>query len=123
MTEVTFTVEDLPPGINRLLRMNRFDRRKAAHAWGWQMRIAVTLTDISQLKKWSGEKLSVSMHVVNGKLFDEDNLNSLAKIPLDSMRALGWLENDSPEFVQFQKPTQEIGKKAIRFTIRPAHEK
>src|SRR5258706_6295134 len=117
MTEVTFTIPDLPPGINKLIRMNRFESRKAAHAWGWQMKAAVTSGQIVQLCLWKGRKLTISMHVtVPKKLYDEENLNSLAKIPLDSMvKNLEWLKDDSPEFVCFEKPSQEIWKqKAIR---------
>jgi hypothetical protein len=81
----------------------------------------VSRADVAQLKLWHGEKLSVAMHVISPQLYDGDNLSSLGKIPLDSMRALDWLKDDSPEFVSFDKPTQEIGKKkSIRFTIRPA---
>lgn len=121
MTEVTFTIPSLPPGINKLLRMNRFDRRKAAHAWGWQMKAAVTKAHYSKLVEWRGLKLSISMHVTTPQLYDGDNLSSLGKLPLDSMKSLGWIQDDSNEFVQFEKPTQEKGKqKQIRFTIRPA---
>lgn len=123
MNEVVFKIDDLPPGINKLLRMNRFDRRKAAHAWGYQMKAAVKWDDIAQLKAWSAleGKLSISMHVTTNQLYDSDNLASLGKIPLDSMKALGWIQDDSNAFVHFEPPTQEKAKqKSIRFTIRPA---
>jgi hypothetical protein len=118
--KVIFTVPNLPPSINRLMRMHWAVRRRFRDDLIMEIMCAVKKIDVRTLKAWCqlGEKLSIAMHVTTPKEYDEDNLSSVAKMPLDILRNLRWLANDDPAHMRFEKPTQEKGKKAIRFTIR-----
>jgi len=120
LTEITFVVPALPPAINRLLKMHWGAQRRRRDVWARELIAVMKKEDIRALKAWGelGEKISVAMHVTTPQEYDEDNLSSVAKLPLDIMRNLGWIVNDDPRHLCFEKPSQERGKRAVRFTIR-----
>jgi hypothetical protein len=122
---VTLTIAGyLPYSINKLMRTHWALRLK--HKTDFLLRLKATATreDVKLLKAWSHleHKVRIEMEVVTPQLFDEDNLSSLGKIPLDSMVELQWLSGDSPDCVEFAKPTQKKGKKSITFSIIPVVE-
>ena len=119
---VSFTVTGtLPLSMNRLLRTHWAKRRKLADEYGLLMLSAISKKDIRCLKAWKdwGYKVRVEMYVSTPKLYDLDNLSSLAKWPLDCLvRQLGWLSNDDPKHLELSM-TQVLGPKSITFRIAP----
>ena len=120
---VSFTVlGTLPLSMNRLLRCHWAKRRKLADEYGMLMLSAISKQDIRCLKAWKdcGYKVKIEMSVKTPKLYDPaENLPSLAKWPMDSMVAFGWIAGDGPANVEFSA-TQELGKtKSITFRIAP----
>ncbi len=118
---IEFVVKgSLPPSINKLLRTHWAERHKQALAYGWEMRAAIAKDDINVLKAWRdlGLKLRVTMQVSTPREYDQDNVQSLAKIPLDAMKSMQWIRDDGPAYVQLAV-TQQVGKKAITYRIQP----
>lgn len=123
--EVSFTITGtLPPSINKLMRMHWAVRRREADEFCWKMKAAILKEDIRCLIAWRDldRKLKIKIEVSTPNLYDEDNLNSLGKIALDQMTAMRWIKNDSPQYVEFEKPAQRQGPKAITFRISPVEE-
>lgn len=122
---VEFSIKDnLPPSMNEILRMHWKMRRKRAEDFGWLIKSAVSRQDVRQLKAWKelGLRVSVQMRISNPQLFDEDGLGAMAKWPLDLLVSFGWLRNDDPKCVTFEKPEQRLGPREIMFRISPVEE-
>lgn len=122
---VSFTIEGtLPVSDNQGRTMNWGKRYRLAQEFNWLVIAAISKADIRCLKAWSdlGLKLRIKMEVSNPRMFDEQNLSAFSKGTLDFLVTKGWLRNDSPEFVEFEKPSQSKGKKAITFRISPVEE-
>ena len=118
---VVFCVEGtLPIAYNASLRMHWAKRRELARDFTWLMKASITKEDINILKAWRdlGHKLHISMEVYTQQLYDDDNLVSLGKIPLDAMKSMQWIKDDGPKFVKFDA-TEKLGAKRVIFTIRP----
>ena len=120
---VTFTIKrNLPPAQNRLIRMHWAERNRQKIKFWWLMKATIRHEDVRALKAWRelGLKVKVKMEVEAKQLYDEDNLNALAKWPLDYLVTSGLLRDDSPDCVQFEKPEQRVAKtKALTFRIEP----
>jgi len=95
-------------------------RRELARDFAWLIKASITKEDINILKAWRdlGHKLHISMEVYTQQLYDDDNLVSLGKIPLDAMKSMQWIKDDGPKFVKFDA-TEKLGAKRVIFTIRP----
>lgn len=123
--EVSFTVVGtLPPSMNGLMRTHWAERMEQAKKFGWLMKAAILKEDIRCLIAWRDldRKMRIKIEVSTPQLYDTDNLVSLGKIGLDQMTAMRWIKNDSPQYVEFEKPSQVKGKKAITFRISPVEE-
>jgi Holliday junction resolvase RusA-like endonuclease len=57
--------------------------------------------DGAKLKRWARvrNRLKVEIHVEHLQPFDQDNLYSCAKLPLDALVRMDFLADDSPEFI------------------------
>jgi hypothetical protein len=110
----------LPPSINGLMRTHWAVRHKQALAFGWLLKAAIRREDVLILKAWRdlGLKLRIVMEVTTPKEYDQDNVYSLGKIPLDAMKQMQWITDDGPKFVHFEA-YQKVGKKAVTFRIQP----
>jgi hypothetical protein len=123
---VVITVDGhLPPSLNRLMRMHWAKRVRLRNDFYMLMKALTRKEDARALKAWKelNLKVKIQMEVGTPKLYDEDNLNALAKWPLDYLVSSGLVRNDSPEWVQFEKPMQQLGEKYLTLRIEPAAEK
>jgi hypothetical protein len=120
VTTVSFEVPRVPMTINRLSREHWRKRVEEKHTWMLELRAAMNPGRKHQeLRAWAecGDKVRVEIHVVHGKEFDPDNLYSAAKIPLDALKGIGCLMDDTGRHVEL-KVSQEIGKpKMTKFRI------
>jgi hypothetical protein len=120
-TPVVFTIEGtLPPSINGLMRSHWAERHRQALKFGWTMKCAIRKEDVATLKAWRDLrlKLRIVMEVTTPKEYDQDNVYSLGKIPLDAMKQMQWITDDGPKFVHFEA-YQKVGAKAVTFRIQP----
>jgi hypothetical protein len=119
---IEFSVLDVPPTINRLLRMHWTKRVAAKKVWTEELEAALHFGKppaISILRAWSEceDRVRIEVHVIHRKEFDQDNLASVCKIPLDALKTLGCIIDDGQKFIELPTPTQEIGKPETRFRI------
>jgi hypothetical protein len=71
---------------------------------------------IQTLRAWAecGDRVLVEIEVIHGREFDPDNLVSAAKIPLDALKAMGCLIDDSPAHIELMV-RQRISKHKSTF--------
>jgi hypothetical protein len=90
-----------PPGLNELKRMHHHTYAKLRERW--QM----------LLRSKYGAKLAIpqpnraTLTVFASLDMDWDNCAAVAKIPLDVMQRMGWLEDDGPKVIRSLKVEQE----------------
>jgi hypothetical protein len=90
-----------PPGLNELKRMHHHAYAKLRERW--QM----------LLRSKYGAKLDIpqpnhaTLTVFASQDMDWDNCAAVAKIPLDVMQRMGWLEDDGPKVIRSLKVEQE----------------
>ena len=119
MAWVKLEVPLVPPGSNKLMRMHWATRKRLLNEW--MLRILTGFIRNSpiegQLKEWadSRSRLKVKIHVAHAQLFDQDNLYSAAKLPLDALVRLGFIADDSNKFIDL--PVTQSRSKAKQTTI------
>ena len=91
----------VPPGINLIKRMHHFEYKQIRDAWKRTI-FALAGRNKEQLEAWadSCNLLTVKIHIEHPRQFDPDNLVSAAKIPLDCLTLLHFIQNDTPEFIK-----------------------
>ncbi len=120
---VEFTVPRVPPTMNVLIRKHWTFRRDMRQLWMEEIRAALWYgrpLAIKTLQAWAecGDKVRIEIHVAHSGEFDPDNLASVGKLPLDALKALGCIVDDSHKHIEFPTPTQErSSKRFTRFRI------
>lgn len=112
---VSFEVPRIPVTINRLSREHWSKRVLHRKTWMLEIRAALgTGRKYQELRAWAecGDKVRVEVHVIHTKEFDPDNLYSAAKIPMDAMKGIGCLADDTNKHVELVV-TQAIGKEKV----------
>ncbi len=122
---VEFTVPRVFPTINTLSRKH----------WGYRHnQIALTQTEFTAilgrnkmkyLRFWAecNRRVEIRITVYHRKAFDPDNLISCAKIPLDSLKGLRCIVDDSDKWITLHV-RQEISKDVRTvFRIRPERDR
>jgi len=91
----------VPPSANRLLRMHYRKRMRELDAWKTLIFYSVNGESRTAVYEWAAgrNRLKVEIHIEHAQLFDKDNLYSAAKLPLDALVRLGFLADDSNEFI------------------------
>jgi hypothetical protein len=92
---------ECPPGLNKLKRMHHHTYAKLRERW--QM----------LLRSKYGASVAIphpchaALTVFSSLAYDWDNCAAVAKIPLDVMQRMGWLEDDGPKVIRSLKVEQE----------------
>lgn len=82
-----------PPGLNRLKRMHYRTYAKVRDRWQMLLRSKYGAdVEIPQ-------PCRATLTVYASRWLDWDNASGVAKIPLDVIQALGWIEDDSPKVI------------------------
>ena len=104
-------VTDIPPSLNKVLRMHWTKRRKLLEAWMWMIRVAWghPLTTC-QIKR----KVTITLH--HSRLFDKDNAYGACKVIFDALKSQGLIVDDSPEWLE-ASVKQEKCKHKERHTV------
>ncbi len=96
------TVPMVPPGINQRLKMHHMDYKRVRD--GWQSAIYHLVSGLNRANLYTAhtrhEKMRVKIHIEHSRLFDPDNLTSAAKTPLDCLRRLKFLFDDTPQYLE-----------------------
>lgn len=119
---VGLLVPMLPPTSNKLLNMHWSARVKEKKAWNRTLHAMIQGRDKQFLEACckAKRKMRVEFTFRNRREFDTDNLNFMSKIPLDQMRHLGFLHEDSPSFCELVVTQELINAKETRIFITEA---
>jgi hypothetical protein len=116
---VMILVPIIPPSSNKLLNMHWSDRTKEKAVWKrtlWAMiqgRDKQFLEACCKVKR----KMRVEFTFQYRREFDTDNLNFMTKIPLDQLRHLNFLHDDSPAFCDLHVSQELINAKSTRIYL------
>ena len=106
---VVIRVPGCPPSLNKILRMHWATRKKLLEAWSSDLWYSAScLGRSATLSGWarSRARLTVNICLQHNRLFDKDNAYGSVKVVLDAMKSLGFIADDSPEFIDLEV-TQE----------------
>ena len=104
-------VSDLPPSLNKVLRMHWRKRKALLQAWMWMVRIA-----LGQPLVACQTKQRVTITLYHSRLFDKDNAYGACKVIFDALKAQGLIVDDSPEWLE-ASVKQEKCKHKERHTV------
>lgn len=113
---IEFSVPAVPPTINALSRKHWSFRVAKKKLWMDELRVGLGLINRKDLQDWKG-RLRIEIHVIHNRSFDPDNLKSAAKIPLDALKGLGCLVDDSHAHIDLEVTQELKHAKVTRFRI------
>jgi hypothetical protein len=113
---------DVPPSLNRVLRMHWAVKRKEADKWFAVlhcMPIAERQRLVDASKAGKRVRMTITLH--NARQFDKDNSYGAVKVIVDAAKQLGYMRDDSPAYldldVQQVKSTRNSKKTIIELEI------
>ena len=91
----TITIPDVPPSLNKVLRMHWATKRRLSGRWQslvWAM--------IPQRgNRWEQRKKRMVLTLHHSRLYDKDNAYGACKVVVDAMRHCGFIVNDTEEWL------------------------
>ncbi|MGC2234213.1 MAG: hypothetical protein WBA09_22120 [Candidatus Acidiferrum sp.] len=90
---MTMNIPDVPPSLNKLLRMHW--RRRAVEKAKWITEILVS----REIGFHATGKMRVTITLNHSRFYDKDNAYGACKILVDSMKNFGLIRDDSPEWL------------------------
>jgi hypothetical protein len=112
----TLRLPYVPASLNRVLRWNPHRKKRERDMWARDLYIVAGLKQAKDLRECSVVKMKVRMVITihNPKRYDRDNAWGAAKIPVDAMRQISFIHNDTEEFLDLDVK-QETSP--ARFTV------
>lgn len=114
---IEFTIPEVAPSLNRLLRMHWRTRRRLLKKWEWAIFAEVYRLGGPIAVKQVG-RVAVRITRRGRKTLDQDNLHGAAKIILDALKASKVIEDDSPAHIELTCE-QESGSPQTTVRIAP----
>ena len=120
---MTFEIPGVPPSNNVLLRCARHIR------WKQQTKQTIASHVVAQVGKpreRETQRVRLAITVFRRRLLDPDNLVGGLKLLIDVLVRLGWLRQDSPEWLELVPPVQvkaQNGYQRTRISIETLEEK
>lgn len=105
---VVIRVPGCPPSLNKLLRMHWAKRNLLKRQWTNDIKLSAQVMEYAVLMNWakSRNRLRLRICLRHARLFDKDNAYGSVKVVLDAIKSLGFIADDSPEFIDLEV-TQE----------------
>lgn len=98
---IELTVPCRIESLNKTLRMHWAMRSRLKSDWMWMLKIAGRDVGLNKLlEKVPFKKVTIVSH--RKRLLDKDNAYGASKIPLDAIKELGWIEDDSTEHIKLK---------------------
>jgi len=108
----------VPPSPNERKWQHHMARFRLRKAWQEGLFYGVICArhrrELIDQAKTNRMRVEITVHIKN--TFDEDNLVAAMKPVLDGLKKLGYIRDDSPEFLELVLPIQQI-KSAERKTV------
>jgi Holliday junction resolvase RusA-like endonuclease len=123
-SKITLEIPRVPPSLNQIIGRGK----KYSHPGDykrlqqlWKDEIAIALSPRALLRRMRQliedeppVKVRIQAKVYRKKLLDPDNLMGGFKPVLDVMKQLGIIKDDSPEWIEFPMPKQEVDRRRPR---------
>lgn len=106
-------IPDVPPSLNRTLRMHWAARRKLNGVWLMWVRLRRPAIYLKPMVK-----MNCSITLYHSRLYDKDNLYGAVKPVVDGLNALHLIYDDSPEYLQLTVDQQKCPHKERHTEIR-----
>lgn len=119
MKTLTFTLAELPPGLNAIKKMHWAVYRQHRDRWLLLVREAIG----REMRSYPG-KVSVEYHAYRVQLMDKDNHHGSFKLVGDALVKLGILRDDSPKVIDedlskyVQEHVSHYNEQRIEITIQ-----
>ncbi len=121
---VIFSVPIVPPSPNALRRAyrDRFAYRRLRMTWESYLFAALSLDARNELRSLAHRKakMVVTIEIVHGQLYDEDNLVGSVKPVLDALVNIGVLADDSSEYLKLRVEQRQQKSAQTRIWMEPA---
>jgi hypothetical protein len=122
---ITITVPLVPPSLNVLRRKYRncFVYKKLRTDWEHSLKYAVGSANVV---KWLNvqakhNRMRVKVTIFHGNQYDPDNLVACLKPVLDSLRNIGFIQDDSEKWLELVPPQQfRSGERKTVVELGPA---
>jgi hypothetical protein len=103
-------VTDVPPSLNKVLRMHWAKKRGLLEAWRWMIKAA-----FGQPGACDGKR-RVKITLFHSRFFDKDNAYGACKVIFDALKAEGFIVDDRAEWLE-ATVEQEKCKHKERHTV------
>ena len=88
-------VSDVPPSLNKVLRMHWAKRKGLLDAWMWMVLVAYGHLPIVCDGK---RRVKITLH--HARLYDKDNAYGACKVIFDALKAQGFIVDDAAQWLE-----------------------
>lgn len=113
MSRYTITIPDVPPSLNKVLRMHWRAKSRFLDDWEWLVRIGLPV----EYERAVDVKQQVAITIHNARTYDKDNAYGACKVILDSLKALGLIVDDSARWLDVDVRQEKSTRKDKHTTI------
>ncbi len=92
------TIPDIPPSLNKVLRMHWAKKRGLLRAWIWMIRTSGIFGN--SLVAFAGGRRRVRITLHHSRLYDKDNAYGACKVIFDALKAEGLIMDDSAKWLE-----------------------
>lgn len=122
---IEFEIPLVPMTINTYANINWRKRPEYKKLWMSELSVALHrgpagASHLRILRAWAdlNERVHIAINVLHAQMFDPDNLYSAAKVPLDALKGMGCLVDDSGKHIELSVTQEKSKLKLTRFVIR-----
>jgi hypothetical protein len=114
----TITVPDVPPSLNKVLRMHWAVKRRLKMNWGNHFYgLPPSAFKFLAAKAYCRSKMRMVVTIYNSRQYDRDNAFGACKIIADAAREAGMIYDDRPEFFELNVEQVKSTRKDKRTVI------
>lgn len=108
------TIPDVPPSLNKVLRMHWVVKRKLSTYWET---LVWTLIP-HKGNRWEGKKKQVLLTLHHSRFYDKDNAYGACKVVVDALKNCGFIMDDTEEWLDLNVEQEKCPHKQRRTVIR-----
>lgn len=108
------TIPDVPPSLNKTLRMHWAARAKLAEVWAYWIRANSPSTFFHPIY---GTKMSVKVTLWHSRFYDKDNAYGACKVLVDALKLHKLIFDDNAKHLELTVEQQKCPRKHIRTVV------
>lgn len=108
-------VANVPPSLNRTLRMHWRKRAQLQNDWGWFIHLALRRRDQCYLQPIVKMQAKITLH--HSRQYDKDNAYGAAKVVVDALKHWKLIFDDSPEYLDLEVQQEKCARKVSKTVI------